>query len=279
MKIGSLNINGVNAFANSRVPGANEFFDYFAPDILCLQETKGDMKRVKACLNSILGRCNYSVFVAPSLGKAGYAGVALMVKNEILNEFGREHKPMKIYLVELSDFLDGSDPLYNDMLYYGSGRIIVLETNDMIVVSVYTLNSGGKDELRKRWDMLFRSWVMSLDSKKAIYILGDLNVCHTELDMWNWNDALNTSPGLMQFEIDGFSKLLSEANLKDSFRELHPSERRYSWSAPKVPLSKGWRLDYALTNSIDTIEESYIYPEVRCSDHVCIEIKLKDNEK
>lgn len=272
MKIGSLNINGVNAFANSRIPGANEFFDYFAPDILCLQETKGDMKRVTACLGSIMNRCKYIAFVAPSLGKSGYAGVALLIKSEFLDKLERE--AMKVYTVEVSDFMDKSDPLFNDMRYYGSGRIIVFETEKMIVVSVYTLNSGGKDELRKLWDVLFLNWILSLDSNKSIYIMGDLNVCHTELDMWNWNDALNTSPGLMQFEIDGFSKLLSDANLKDSFRELHPSERRYSWSAPKVPLSKGWRLDYALTNDMSSIKESYIYPEIRCSDHVCIEIEL-----
>lgn len=270
MKIGSLNINGVNAFGRTRTPGAWDFFGYFCPEVLCLQETKGDLNKVKSSIGPMMDAYGYVPFVSESKGKSGYAGVALLIKKSVLDS-----TPYRIDSVELYDLMDDLDPLKDKMKYYGTGRIIKYESDSTIIVSVYTLNSGGKEDLRVRWDELFRVWAESLDQSKNIYILGDFNVCHTELDMWNWRQALNTSPGLMEFEINAFSTLVNFLYI-DSYRHLHPVDRGYSWSAPKVPLSKGWRLDYALTNKIDTVLESNIVPNVRCSDHIYIEIITKD---
>lgn len=270
MKIGSININGVNAFGCTRSPGAWDFFGYFGPDVICMQETKGDAQRVKNCLGPMLDAYGYVPFVSHSLGKKGYAGVAILVKKSVL-----ESEPYSVDRVELIDIMDENDPLRDDMKYYGTGRIIKYETSTKIIVSVYTINSGGKDSLRKRWDDLFALWVRSLDQGKSIYILGDFNVCRSELDMWNWRNALNTSPGLMDFEINAFNDFINLSGYVDTFRFLHPSDISYSWTAPKVPLSKGWRLDYALTNHIDSVADSTIVPEVRCSDHIYIEIITK----
>lgn len=271
MKIGSININGVNAFANSRFPGSWEFFGYFGPEVICIQETKGNQNKVENCLGPMLKSYSYVPFVAPSQGKQGYAGVALLIKKSFLDKCN-----YKISLVELYDSMEADNPLREKMKYYGTGRIIKYENADTIIISVYVLNSGGKDSLRIEWDRLFRNYLLSLPQDKKIFILGDFNVCVSELDMWNWNNALNTSPGLMDYEISDFKKLLEDTGYHDSFRELHPDFRKYSWSAPKVPLSKGWRLDYALTNRMDLVTESNIVSDIRCSDHVYIELVLKD---
>lgn len=270
MKIGSININGVNAFANTRFPGAWEFFGFYGPDVLCIQETKGNQQKVENCLRSHLDSYSYIPFVSHSKGKAGYAGVALFIKKSFLDA-----NPYRITSVELTDFMDKSDPLLNNMYYYGTGRIIQYESDDTIIISVYVLNSGGKEDLRVKWDVLFTDYLKKLPKDKKIYVLGDFNVCEGHLDMWNWGNALNTSPGLMQFEIDGFHKLIEETGFVDTFRNLNPDLRKYSWSAPKVPLSKGWRLDYILTNRIDTVEISTILSEVRASDHVYVELITK----
>jgi len=289
MKIGSININGVNAFGNTRKPGAWEFFEWYAPDILLLQETKGNLAKVKSAIGPMLDAYGYKPFVSESKGKAGYAGVALCIKKSFLESHQSTCvvKPtpwfdggdFRVTAVELYDYLPDSvdEATRNAFKYYGTGRIIMYEDiEDNVIVGVYTLNSGGKDELRKLWDKLFLQFIQKLvSSNKNVYILGDLNVCHTSLDMWDWNNQLNCYPGLMQYEIDGFTKLLADCNLKDTFRHFHPELRRYSWSAPKVPLSKGWRLDYALTNKIETVVESTIQHEVRCSDHTYIELIIK----
>ena len=274
MKIGSININGVNAFGCTRVPGKTEFFNVHQPDILCLQEVKGDSSRLNRCLGDVIDKYGYAPFTSPSKGKNGYSGTAMLIKKDLMES--PEFQSSQVTQVELYELLDPSSEVYSTMKYYGSGRITQLETDSMYVISLYTLNSGSKDELRKLWDTLFIQYINKLDKSKKLFILGDFNVCHTELDMWNWRNSINSFPGLMEYEIDGFSKILTDCNLIDSYRNLHPTERKYSWSAPKVPLSKGWRLDYALTNKIELIEESNIISDVRCSDHVYIEITVKD---
>jgi exodeoxyribonuclease III len=277
MKIGSLNVNGIRAFGTSRYPGAPEFFDYVGPDCLCLQEVKGDTQRLKESLKSILNKAHYTAYVAPSLGKSGYSGVGLLLKPSLTDV------KYEVKSVELSDFLHNYDfytpDLHNSLKYYGSGRIIQYESDTKIIISVYVLNSGGKDNLRQYWDKLFNDYLTDLvksNKSKDIYILGDFNVCHKSIDMWNWDKALNTSPGLMQFEIDGFDRLLESTKLTDSFRFLHPDERKYSWSAPRVPLSKGWRLDYALVSDMSKVISSNIDSTVRCSDHLYIQLEVKD---
>lgn len=277
MKLGSININGVNAFGNTRKPGAWEFFEWYAPDILCLQETKGNLAKVKSSIGPMLDAYGYIPFVSESKGKSGYAGVAMCIKKSFLDNI--DPSDYKITAVELYDQLpdDIDESTRNAFKYYGTGRIIMYEdVVGRVVVGVYTLNSGGKDDLRKLWDILFLKFIKELvESGKSVYILGDLNVCHSWQDMWDWTNQLDTMPGLRVFEIDNFTKLLAECNLTDTFRFLHPAIQRYSWSAPKVPLSKGWRLDYALTNKIETVLESMIQHEVRCSDHTYIELIIK----
>ena len=67
--------------------------------------------------------------------------------------------------------------------------------------------------------------------------------------------------------------MISEQNLKDTFRLLHPSTRRYTWRR-KTPIKQS-RLDYFLCsdNLCDHIKSSAIKPGYR-SDHSIIELKI-----
>lgn len=275
MKIGSLNVNGINAFCTSRWNLAKELFDNHHPDILGLQEVKGDINRVIKSLNN-LGNLGYKVFVNNNKHKGGYAGVALLIDENTIGNLSYQ-----VYESEMIDWINRDnlpEDFYEDaFIYYASGRVLTIETENFIVVTVYTINSGGKDILRRAFDEAFGTYISNLKlENKPIYIMGDMNVCHTSLDMWNWENSIDTMPGLKEYEIDNFNTFIHTLDLTDTFRKLHPDERRYSWSAPKVPIwKKGWRLDYILTDNPDSVISSEIYDRLACSDHRYIEAEIQ----
>lgn len=268
MRVISINVNGINAFGN-RGEGANLFFRNFNPEIICIQEVKGDKNRLMKSIGNYL--TDYEVFVSESKGKLGYAGVAMCLHKNFLEN----NSPYKMTAVELADYLPDDA---SDFRFYCTGRILHLETDKFNLVNVYTLNSGNKDELRKTWDELFLQFISTLPKDKPLIIAGDFNVCHTELDMYKWNSSLDTYPSLMRYEIDAFTNLLSEAKLKDTFRELNGDLKKYSWFAwngkGTFP-NYGWRLDYFLCNDLAlnlVTECGIMYCKV--SDHYPIDLQI-----
>lgn len=269
MRIININVNGVSAFG-TRSSGANQFFKSFNPDIICMQEVKGDKHRVTDSLGKYIS--GYEVYVNESKGKSGYAGVAMLLSKDWIGD-----RKYEIKAIELADFINGYIP--EGFMHYCTGRILQLDTKEFTLVTVYTLNSGNKDELRKTWDGLFLSYIMSLPKDKPLIISGDMNTCHTELDMYKWKSSLNTSPGLMQYEIDGFNDLLKYAEVKDAFREMNGDQRKYTWFAwngkGTFP-DYGWRLDYYLCNELAmklVTECGIMYCKV--SDHYPINLVIK----
>lgn len=267
MRIININVNGVNAFAN-RAEGANSFFSNFQPDIICMQEVKGSIAKLVSSLGKYIG--DYYAFVNDSKGKVGYAGVAMLLSKKWVGD-----RKYAIHADELADLLEVDNPTFR---HYCTGRILRLETEEFNLITVYTLNSGNKEVMRILWDELFLKYIMSLPQDKPLIISGDLNVCHTELDMYKWHESLNTSPGLMSFEIEGMNRLMSTANLTDAFRKLNGNQKKYSWFAwngkGTFP-NYGWRLDYYLCNpkAIELVSECGI-PYCKVSDHYPIDLQI-----
>ena len=242
MKIISHNVNGLKSYINSGKLNALLKFD---ADIYCFQEVKvQDIDQLEDLLEPYLD--DYCVYSQECLTKKGYAGVLFMVKNDINHE--------AVYPEDSLVFGDTE---------YASGRIIQLDLDDNIsLINVYVVNSAKKELERLLFDEKLKNYVKSLIEKgRKIILLGDMNVCSTELDFWgNYDIAKNLFPGLCKFEIDGFHDLLNECQLNDTFRMLHPDERKYSWCSPKTKNDhQGWRLDYFLTTKDINIKESNIY--------------------
>jgi exodeoxyribonuclease-3 len=269
MKIGSINVNGLNAFCTTRMPGAWDLLKEYRPDILCIQETKCNVEKLWKCMGDQLWMYKYKPYVNSSKFKPGYAGVAMLVDEELTD--------YKIDAIEpIDNIIFHYQNEYNQFKTYGTGRILKYEDKDRIIVTVYTVNSGNKDDLRMMWDIEFRKFILNLQGAKPVYILGDLNVVAGWQDIWvDWDKRDQSMPGLKHYENQGFMSLLNDLNLTDTFRHFHPDERKYSWSAPKVPRSKGWRLDYALTDNIKTVKSSEIHNHIICSDHSYIEIEIE----
>lgn len=255
MNIISYNINGLNAMINN---GKLEqlFIDHPA-DIYCLQETKADKAKMQLLIN-----CNPKLFKKFKLvhyesnhGKKGYAGVLTLANADIKSCSGVEIK-------------------CDDM--YSSGRVQLIDLGTCYLVNVYTLNSGNKDEMRKDFDKKFREWLQSLD--KPYIVCGDLNVVSGFRDFHgDYEHVINAGPGLMDFEIEGFHKLITENRLYDAFRDKHLEERKYTWYSPRhdsVTEGHGWRLDYFLVSETfkEHVRDCLIHDGYQAPDHCPIEI-------
>ena len=83
-----------------------------------------------------------------------------------------------------------------------------------------------------------------------VFVIGDLNVCHQDMDISHPARQRNKVAGFCDGERDGFARLLA-AGFRDVFRERHPTQQCFTYrnapskAAPGVSKG-GYRLDYAL---------------------------------
>ena len=167
------------------------------------------------------------------------------------------------------------------------GRVIMLEYEQFYLVGVYAPNSGGSGGLPNQqkhdyrtleWDPEFLKFVSVLKGKKEVIIIGDLNVSHKELDVFD-SVKFEGMPGFTQGERQNFTKLLV-TGFVDTYRHLYSDEKKWThwntWASGREK-GQGKRLDYALVtqNLMATIKDSLIIDQVKGSDHCPVEIHLK----
>jgi len=253
MHLVSWNVNGIRAIIKKDFLQDIKAMD---PDILCLQETKGQPEEVKTALMLLP---QYEAFVNCSKGKKGYSGTAILTKQKPLNvtyDLGLEEHDQE-------------------------GRVVTAEFSDFYLITVYTPNSGEdmkRLDYRQTWDVAFRDHVTALEEKKPVIICGDLNVAHTAMDLARPKANYNKQSGYTQEEIDGLNRLL-EAGYFDSFRHFHPDEIKYSWWNYKYGARErnvGWRIDYFLVSNQLKARAvgADIYNDLLGSDHCPVGLKL-----
>lgn len=143
----------------------------------------------------------------------------------------------------------------DDARFHGDGRCITIELDDLYVVNCYVPNAGqGLKNIEYRvgeWDPALREYLATLRSTKSVILAGDLNVAHTDLDVYNPEAKhLVKQPGCTQRERESFALLL-QSGFVDAFRHFFPTQKGcYSfWSGMNVVArgeNKGLRLDYFL---------------------------------
>jgi exodeoxyribonuclease-3 len=252
MKLVSWNVNGVRASVGK---GLIDIINEFDADIFCVQETKAQDNQVSEALSDLKGYHIYS----NSATKKGYSGVAIFSKKE----------PLRVWS-------DIGVAKHDD-----EGRVISAEYDDFILVNVYVPNSGSglkRLEYRSTWDKAFKSFLKKLQQEKPIVVTGDFNVAHQAIDLKNDKSNYNKTSGYTQVEIDGFSSML-KLGLKDTFRELYPTEEKYSFWSMRFNARKnnaGWRIDYFLVSEplFKSVEDATIHNEVFGSDHCPVALKL-----
>eukprot|EP00933_Yihiella_yeosuensis_P035220 TRINITY_DN28713_c0_g3_i1.p1 TRINITY_DN28713_c0_g3~~TRINITY_DN28713_c0_g3_i1.p1 ORF type:complete len:451 (+),score=76.63 TRINITY_DN28713_c0_g3_i1:21-1373(+) len=232
------NVGGLRAFLKSKVADLQEAVRKSKPCMLGILEHKlqdGDKDgAIPALLEALpdyeVGAVNYST------AKKGYSGTLVLVRKE-------SEAPLK---VEAEDLLSAKD----------EGRLIVVEYKELYVVLCYVPNSGDGlkriSERIEKWDPELREKLSKLAKKKAVVLLGDLNVAHRDKDIWNVEAPhIPKSAGTTPQERESFSKLL-DSGFVDGFSHQHPEVlgafTYWSVRAGNRKTNRGLRLDYAVAS-------------------------------
>lgn len=142
------------------------------------------------------------------------------------------------------------------------GRLVIVEFPLFTLCNVYVPNSGQNlERLQYRineWDKDFISFLKHKQDIRGLPIIwtGDLNIAHTNLEVWN-NGAkhLDKQAGVTPEERKSFQEQLNyEDGYIDAFRKLHPNASGHYtyWSvrAGNRQPNKGLRLDYFICDPI-----------------------------
>tara|TARA_R110001592_G_scaffold639_2_gene3387 strand:+ start:884 stop:1654 length:771 start_codon:yes stop_codon:yes gene_type:complete len=254
MKLVSWNVNGIRASVKK---GFEEIVKDFDADVFCIQETKAQDDQVSEALKNVSG---YELYTN-SADKKGYSGTGILTKQ----------KPV--------EFKKNMGIAEHDL----EGRITHSEYEEFHLVNVYIPNSGNglkRLDYRAGWDKDFTNYLKELSKTKPLIITGDFNVAHTENDLANPKSNYNKTSGFTQVEIDGFDRMLSELNLVDSFRTLHPTtfDKYTFWSMRGGARDRniGWRLDYFLVSESiwDKVKSAQIHDQIMGSDHCPISLEI-----
>jgi exodeoxyribonuclease-3 len=263
VKIMLWNVNSLNTKLDRK-----EFLNYVNTnqfDIMCFNETKYSDKKFQSLKidEHHIWHKKFHQYWHFSTKKLGYSGVCILSKLKAIScRFGLDNE-----------------------LFDSEGRCVTVEFENFFLICVYAPCSGIKlerlDDRIIHWEMPLLEHVKQLKQTKHVILIGDLNVAHTELDVANLKKA-NNFPGYTPEERGCFSQIL-EAGFIDSFRELYPFKRQYSWWDQRFDARRrndGWRLDYCVVNkeAMAHIVDVCLRNDVYGSDHCPLEVVFKHKQ-
>ena len=256
MRITTWNVNGFRAALKK---GFGDHVAQVAPDVLMLQEVRSLPEQLPAEWRSPAG---WHVHWNPA-EKKGYSGTA------ILSRF-----PMKVLNVGIEG---NPDP---------EGRVVHVRIRDSDFICVYLPSGSSSDErqaVKEAWLKDFFPWLRKLSkSKRPVIVGGDLNIAHTERDIFYANGNKKNS-GFLPHEREWFGEVL-KLGWSDMIREHYGEmEGPYSWWSNRGKareLDRGWRIDYLLGNraASNCFVDASIHRAggMTVSDHAPVTVNLKD---
>ncbi|APZ96199.1 exodeoxyribonuclease III [Fuerstiella marisgermanici] len=254
MRITTWNVNGLRAAIRK---GFADQIAEIQPDLLLLQEIRVTPDQLDEEWRSPDG---WHVHWHPAQRK-GYSGTAVWSR-----------LPFEIVGTGTSE----ADP--DD-----EGRLISVLCEGLNVSSVYLPSGSSKPErqiVKEAWMNRFRSWVTGLPTTGPAILGGDLNIAHTEKDIF-YAKANEKSSGFLPHEREWFGDLL-KAGWHDTARHhFGDVQGPYSWWSNRGrarELDRGWRIDYLLANAAahSRFRSATIHREagITVSDHAPVSIDL-----
>ena len=252
-KIISWNVNGIRACFKK---GFKEYLLKESPDVLCLQESKAHVESLDDSILNVDGYHSYW----HSAERKGYSGTGIYCKE----------KPLSVSYG------------FGNQKYDCEGRVLIAEFQDYHVFSVYFPN-GQQGPERLKYKLEFYHDLLNYcaelrNQNKRLIICGDYNTAHTEIDLANPNDNVQTS-GFMPIEREWIEELIRQGYI-DTFREFNSNPDHYTWWSYRTNArdrNVGWRIDYVFVTPDlkDNLESAFIHSETLGSDHCPVGITLK----
>jgi len=322
-KICSWNVAGLRALIRNHPETLEKMCREHDLDVLCLQETKLQEMHLddkKLQIRDTVLQPDYDAYYSCSTAKKGYSGTAIFVKkrgsaakesgkkqatldnffgdkkSKKKNEGKKDESADRVFDDEFATNLVPTEVSYKMGVdaHDQEGRLVIADFPLFSIINCYVPNSGQKlerlDYRTEQWDKDLLNFVQTNKSKTPCIWLGDLNVAHTNLEVWNDGAKhLSKQAGVTEQERQSFQHQLDTSGFKDAFRALHPTAKGcYSyWSqrAGNREPNKGLRLDYfccapALFDeeaSKVVARDSYSLYDVYGSDHcpVVLELEIK----
>jgi len=255
LSLATFNVNSIR----KRAGHVRRFLERTQPDLLFLQELKSRTEEVPALEFEGTG---YRLHAVGQPG--GRNGVAVL---------GRI--PFEV----VAEALPGDEA-------DAQARYIEVAAAGMRVAGIYLPNgnSGGEEGYgyKLAWmERLRRLAAERLDAFTPFAVLGDFNVCPTELDLAP--KALPPTDALVRPETRAAWRALEHLGLTDALRALHPGERTYTyWDyGPAFERNAGLRIDHALLSA--ELAERLVRAEVdlaprteeQPSDHTPVIVELE----
>ena len=255
MRIVSWNVNGLRACVKK---GFMHFLEASGADVVGVQEVRALPTQLPLDVRSPPG---WHTAFAPAQ-RLGYSGVAL---------YSRE-PPTR---VETHLGIDEYDV---------EGRLLIAHFGRLAIASVYFPKGSGtnRDNSRVPYKLGFYRAVFErlqvVRRRGPVYVMGDYNTAHTELDLARPRTNLRTS-GFLPEERAEMQRWI-DAGWRDTFRRRHKGEPgHYTWwrqwgnaRADNV----GWRIDYVLASpsAQRRVVDAFIWPDVTGSDHCPVGVDI-----
>jgi exodeoxyribonuclease-3 len=255
VKITTWNVNGLRAALRK---GFLEHLVAVSPDVLLLQEVRATPDQLPEEIRQPDG---WHVVWNPA-ERPGYSGTA------IWSRF-----PIEVHSCHVSRRKPDVE-----------GRLIEATTGGLKVACVYLPSGSSSPErqaVKDQWLKVFRRWLDQRQHTEPLVFGGDINIAHTEKDIFHAKSNEQTS-GFLPHERKWFGDLL-QSGWHDLVREHHGDiHGPYSWWSNRGrarELDRGWRIDYLLCNP--AARPRFQHAEIRrtaaleVSDHAPVSIVLK----
>ncbi|MBK8456330.1 MAG: exodeoxyribonuclease III [Phyllobacteriaceae bacterium] len=232
LSIATWNINSVRL----RIGLVTDFLAAFAPDVLCLQETK----------------CPDDAFPLADLRKAGYGHVALNGQKGYHGVAIASKKPIEI--VEKRDFCGVGDSRHLAVRLEAGGARILL--HDFYVPAGGDIaDPDANPKFRHKLDFVAEMRGVAADTAhaEASILVGDLNIAPLEHDVWSHKqllDVVSHTP----VETENFEAMRRHGGWVDLMRQAIPEpEKIYTWwsyrAADWEASNRGRRLDHVWSSA------------------------------